>query len=172
MMYSEQFNTTQNAKVFKKISQTSPYIPTTIYQYDKSCLVQTVQPIQFSALSTQKRKQYLSNILNAIQHAISHNIYHIDLKIEHFGVKNNRAVLLDWNDAVFTTNIKPKTFHVTHIPSNIQNILQNPTHKTLLNGIISQLGFIFHTLNIIQSKDIYEKPEEYQFIQLYKKLNV
>lgn len=166
MTHSEQFNSTEHAKKFKHVSRTSSYIPTTLHQYENTCIIQDIQTINFDELNIIQVKQYMADILKSIQHAVKNDIYHLDLKQEHFGVYNKKGILLDWDDAIFINSI-PNTIHATHIPVNIHNIQQNPTHKNLLNGIISELGFIFYNLQLVNSKRIYKEPSKYQFRDLF-----
>lgn len=170
MTHCEQFNTTEHAIQFQKLSTTSLYIPATLHRHTNTCIVQTVKTPSYKTLSKKQLKTYLYSILHAIKQGISYNIYHLDIKKEHLGSFENRGVLLDWSDSIYLKKL-PDTFHITIPPTNLQEILRNPTHTALLNGIISQVGLVFFKLNILDSLKVYEHPEKFYFYNLFNILN-
>ena len=173
MTHTEVFNTIQQAKQFKKLSLQSVFIPNTICQHENICILESIDTsTQFEKLPPIKQRKVLSDILNALKWAIKHNIYHLDLKKEHIAIPKNTGILLDWNDAVFLRTNTIPNIASTYPPSNSIKILEQPSEKTLLNGIISQFGFLLYKFNIFPSKYIYKNPSDVQFTQLYNILNI
>lgn len=157
----ESFTTQIQASKFTKLSQNCSYIPTVQKQKQNCCYLEHVTPIKTQQELT---KLVMRHIIRAIQEGIANNIYHLDIKLEHIGLKNNTGFLLDWDDAFFYT--KSSNYNITHIPSNISSLLQNTTPKTLVNAIISQIGLLLNTTNIINSTDIYQNPQQYTLTQI------
>jgi len=91
---------------YKILSMSFDFIPKA--KYDKKFSLTIEDYFKHNLTKDNKPKDYI-NQLNKIESTLKkNNIYHNDIKMRHFFVKNNKIKLIDWDNSSFNKPLKRK----------------------------------------------------------------